>query len=117
MRSPVKKYKWVPQSFLPKNYPEAGISALARYSMIDEPRYPEMAVSQEELKQTSEKKNFKESTYADQDSVKLEIWQYSPGRITDKPYVDPLSLYLSLKDSNDERIQGALNEMMEQLPW
>lgn len=117
LRSPVKNYKWVSQSILPMNFPEAGISALTRYSMIAEPRYPEIAMSQQEFKQITEMKSFRESPYADQDSVKLEIWHYSPGRITDKPYVDPLSLYLCLKDSNDERIQGALNEMMEQLPW
>jgi hypothetical protein len=29
-------------------------------------------------------------------------------------YVDPFSLFLSLKDESDERIEMALEEMMEQ---
>ncbi|MFW5720761.1 MAG: MarR family transcriptional regulator [Candidatus Woesearchaeota archaeon] len=47
----------------------------------------------------------------------LEIWKYNPGIITQKDYVDPLSLYLSLKDNNDERIQMALEQILKTYIW
>jgi hypothetical protein len=45
-------------------------------------------------------------------------WIYAPAVISDDgKQVDDLSLYLSLRDSPDERVQGALTEMMEAMPW
>jgi hypothetical protein len=31
--------------------------------------------------------------------------------------VDPLSLYLSLRDTGDERLLGALDDLLETLQW
>jgi len=47
----------------------------------------------------------------------LEIWKYNPGVLTQRDYVDPLSLYLSLKDNNDERIQMALDKILKTYIW
>ena len=48
----------------------------------------------------------------------LEVWKYDPSVLVDDlpndlPVVDPLSLYLSLKDSHDERIENALDEIIK----
>jgi hypothetical protein len=48
----------------------------------------------------------------------LEVWKYNPETLAgelpkDAPVVDPVSLYLSLKDSHDERIEMALEQIME----
>lgn len=52
----------------------------------------------------------------------LEVWKYNPltliGEMPDnRMIVDPLSLYLSLKDSYDERIQMALEQIIEKFIW
>ena len=52
----------------------------------------------------------------------LEVWKYNPLTLVDelpndKPVVDPLSLYLSLKDSKDERIEMALEQIIEKYIW
>ena len=52
----------------------------------------------------------------------LEVWKYNPetlaGELQNKTaVVDPLSLYLSLKESHDERIEMALEQVMEQFIW
>lgn len=52
----------------------------------------------------------------------LEVWKYNPltliGEMPDnRMVVDPLSLYLSLKDSYDERIQMALDQIIEKFIW
>lgn len=52
----------------------------------------------------------------------LEVWKYSPTLLSeleqpDAPVVDPLSLYLSLKDSRNERIEMALEQITDKYTW
>ena len=52
----------------------------------------------------------------------LEVWKYNPLTLVDElpnkmAVVDPLSLYLSVKDSRDERIEMALDQIMEKFLW
>lgn len=51
----------------------------------------------------------------------IEVWKYSPVTltkgITKKNNVDPLSLYLSLKDNKDERVEMALEKIIENYIW
>ena len=52
----------------------------------------------------------------------LEIWKYNPLQLVDElpndmPVVDPLSLFLSVNDSRDERIEMALNQILEKFAW
>jgi len=51
----------------------------------------------------------------------LEVWKYNPAAlakgISEESDVDPLSLYLSLKDVQDERIEKALNQIIEKYIW
>ena len=46
--------------------------------------------------------------------IQLEIWHYDSKLFGMKGKIDALSLYLSLKDNADERIQISLTEMMEE---
>lgn len=52
----------------------------------------------------------------------LEIWKYNPMTLVGElpnnlTAVDPLSLYLSLKDSKDERLEMALEQIIEKHIW
>ena len=52
----------------------------------------------------------------------LEVWKYNPEKLSEgvaeeNNVVDPLSLYLSLKDSSDERIEMALDQIIEKNIW
>jgi DNA-binding MarR family transcriptional regulator len=48
----------------------------------------------------------------------LEIWKYKPLNIVDGlTVVDPLSLYLSVYDINDERIAMALDQILKKYVW
>ncbi|MHB8853272.1 MAG: hypothetical protein ACYC6P_07950 [Ignavibacteriaceae bacterium] len=48
-------------------------------------------------------------------NITLQIWKYDPGILTNNHYVDPLSLYLTLKDSKDERVEGELKNLLNKL--
>lgn len=52
----------------------------------------------------------------------LEVWKYNPEKILhelpfDMPVVDPLSLYLTLCDTTDERIEMALDQIIQNYTW
>jgi hypothetical protein len=47
----------------------------------------------------------------------MELWNYSPALVPDTSLVDPLSLMLSLQSDGDDRVQQALAELEEHLPW
>jgi hypothetical protein len=52
----------------------------------------------------------------------IEVWKYNPLTIAeemnnDLAVVDPLSLYLSLKDSHDERIEMGLEQIIDKVIW
>ena len=60
--------------------------------------------------------NDREGQYA------LEVWKYNPLTLVEEmnnnqAVVDPLSLYLSLKNNNDERIEMALEQIIEKMIW
>ena len=45
------------------------------------------------------------------------MWHYPTTLDRGSPAVDPLSLILSLRDDPDERVQMAVDELEESLPW
>lgn len=62
-------------------------------------------------------KNEKSPPYPEKDSVIIEIWKYSPELLSDTDLADPLSLYLSMKDIEDERIENSLEELLDKVEW
>lgn len=53
----------------------------------------------------------------DPEALEIEVWSYSPSLFAIGDLVDPLSLYLSLRHSDDERVAGSLEELLEKVRW
>jgi len=114
MNSPVKKRVYViNENQMLCKFPVAGLTGLSRYSMLAEPIMKTYALSIEEWKTL----NLKEIPAADENSAMLEIWRYSPSHFSKDGIVDKLSLYLSLSDDKDDRVEKELKEMMEKTIW
>lgn len=95
----------------------AGLSALAAYSMLAPPPYPVVAMSAVNWSTFQLKHQIFPVPYMDRGAVEVEIWSYPPERFAVAGLVDRLSLYLSLKEEKDERIETSLGEMMEAISW
>jgi hypothetical protein len=54
---------------------------------------------------------------SDANTITVEAWSYDPLILAGENFVDRLSLYLSVRETPDERIEAALNELLETLPW
>ncbi len=91
----------------------AGTTALSHRSMLNDPAYPEYAVSRDGWK-AMEKKGIEKIPVEEQGTCLVQIWCYDPRVLEVDGYVDPFSLYLSLQHEADERIEMALAEMMDQ---
>lgn len=118
LRSPVRNrqgMKLLAGNKMPQ-MPLAGISALTETTMINQPLLPIYAIGIEEYRRTSIPKRLHISP-VDETDLEVEIWNYNPKSFAENGRVDPFSLYLSLRDTNDERIEKALEELMEKIKW
>lgn len=118
LSSPVRKSRWV--RWEQPDYPAltSGLTALSRRTMIEDDRLPTYAMQSKVVTQNLEIGTFSGCRDAHEATIKLEAWSYEPKLLADNnETVDPLSLYLSLCDSADDRVQGELNRMMEELGW
>ena len=117
LRSPMKKRLLIsPLNFEPPG-PRAGLSALAHYSMLVEPANPVFALSREDWKSLEQRRQVNKIPNKEPGALEIEIWSYAPALFAKDKLVDRLSLYLSLKESKDERVEAALEEMMKGLQW
>lgn len=114
LASPVKaRYptfqRWIPGAL------ESGVTALARVSTLAPPREPTVALSAEAWRELREAEHGELVTTetAEANQMILEVWTYAPTLLSAGPSVDILSLYLSLLDEYDERIQIALESALE----
>lgn len=117
LRTPVKRTVWVPgDSVAEVPLRLAGLSALARYSMLAEPSRPVYAIGPAQWKAAT-KAGVQELLEAMPGAHEWQLWTYNPAPMPDQATVDPLSLILSMRDILDDRVQIALGEMKGQLPW
>jgi len=90
---------------------ESGYSALAEYSMLNTPNvrcYAAEKISQWKDIMTNSLQN-------SQVQVAVEIWRYNPRKLSTRNTVDELSLALTLREDADERVEEAIEEMLNEL--
>lgn len=76
-----------------------------------------VAIERRDWKAVKENSDFIILDIAEPHSTRLEVWSYSPKQFGKKGVVDRFSLFLSIQEHNDERVQSALSAMMEQVEW
>lgn len=118
LRSPVKKALWImPSDSAHKLLTcAAGEWVLAQHSALTAPKNPCFALPWGQWQALKTDGDFVELGQRQEDSVNIELWRYDPDWLapflnTESP-LDALSLYLSLKDTEDERVQLACEDML-----
>jgi len=117
LRTPVKRTVWVAgtaAAAAPLRL--AGISALARHSMLAEPARPVYAIGPAEWHAATES-GVRQLPEPIPGADEWQLWTYSPSLVPNQVTVDPLSLILSMQDNPDDRVQMALGDLKEQLSW
>ena len=117
LRSPVNKRLFIRRTKGAEAPIRAGLTALAHFSMLAPPAHMVYALSREDWKAFRGRHKIIEVPAQDPDGIEIEVWWYPPALFAEHGIVDRLSLYLSLKDDQDERTETALQEMMEKFKW
>jgi len=95
----------------------AGLSALAHYSMLSAASQETVAMTVARWRTIQAQFDLKPASPSDTATVTVEVWSYDPLILAEDNFADRLSLFLSLRETTDERIEAALAEMMETLGW
>jgi hypothetical protein len=117
LRSPMKQRRHIRLAARNHVGPIAGLSALARYSMLAAPSTPTVATSLDRWKALQQRDDLTEAAAGDPESQEVELWSYDPELFSSLSIVDRLSLFLSLRENEDERVEAAMEEMMEAVSW
>jgi DNA-binding MarR family transcriptional regulator len=117
LSSPVHKEFLVRGQLPPSGILLAGISALSLRTDLQADRLPSYAIDADVLKTDSTLGKFEVGVDEDEATARLECWRYDPGILGEDTSVDPLSLYLSLRHSPDERVQQQLEQVLRQIQW
>lgn len=116
LRSPVRRRLRMREAELPLRLVlRAGESALAAMSDLAAPAEAVFAVSSRAWPKDAPWNVSIPSP--DAGTCVIELWRYPPDGTATDGTVDPLSLYLSLQGIKDERVQLALEQMMERISW
>jgi hypothetical protein len=117
LRSPVRKRRYyavhepdVAQQVL------AGDSALALYTMMAEP-HRTVCMGTERWKAFQERLVPIELERPEPGCLEVQIWIYDPDLFARNGAADPLSVFLSYETNTDERVEMALEKLLEEVPW
>lgn len=89
----------------------SGVNALSSYTMLNDESRQCCAVSKKDFKAL---KIIADKQFGQNE---IQVWKYNPRMLSSTGVVDKLSLYLSLKDNEDERIQIELERLINEIPW
>ena len=122
LKSPVKKRLWLKVSKKGLNEIRArgvlaGLSALAETSMLSHPSYRIYAVGPQAWKRLQKSRHLQIFPHSEEADAEIEIWSYDPLLFAKDGRADCFSLYLSLKESGDERVEGALKKILKEAKW
>ncbi len=116
LRSPVRKSRRLRRLSTKLAGVTAGESALAGYTSLAEPRTPTVALAASAWPRLQARFGAPTDEW-DEAAVIVETWSYDPETLAQGQLADRLSLYLSLRGHEDERVAGALATLLEEMRW
>lgn len=120
LQTPVKKSMWLriknnDLKTLKKLGMLAGLSALSEMSLLSAPMLPIFAMNLQAWKQIQRSKEMQILPSEEGANVKVELWSYDPRLFAVNGHVDLFSLYLSLRETQDERVEKELQKLMKDI--
>ncbi len=110
-RNPVKKTVYIPVEQIEEALLKSGYTALAGYSMLNEPDVVCYAANSVSRWNSIATRKLRDG----QTQAAVELWRYNPKKLSGTDAVDPLSLALALENDADERVEEAVEEMLNRV--
>lgn len=115
MKNPVKKTQYFSGWVSDGNMYKSNNNALAHYSDLNDDVIEYYAVRPGYTRLIGGA-NLK-TTAMLEGNICIEDWKYNPWLLAKDEFIDPLSLYLCFRNKPDERIEMALEQIIEQFIW
>lgn len=117
LQSPVRKSRAVIGKLQKNQAVVAGESALARYTMLAEPKIACWAVPAFAWKRIAKECGLESSWAHDERRQEVQTWTYDPQLLGENGMADRISLYLSTRYEPDERVAQAAEQLLESFGW
>lgn len=117
MIDPVSERVFIRKSRIDDNLLISGESALSKVSMLSSPSVLCRAISKQEYRQRDDLELVDPAWTSESEFIELEVWKYDPAPLSNGKHVDIVSLALSFSGHDDERVQMAVEEMLEEYRW
>lgn len=114
--NPVQKKIVVRERDVKAHYLNAGETALSEYSMLNAPKIKTVALHKGAI-EAADLEEIDARWEETERLLQLELWKYDPFVFADGDEVDRISLACSLADCEDERVEMAVEEMLEGIEW
>lgn len=114
LRTPVRKRRRVRRPVGDIEMPRAGETALAKRTDLSDPRIETRAIAAADWKSIAKRYELDRPVGWDEPVIELETWTYDPLLLGSVELVDPISLWLSLPDSPDDRFGTAKDALLRQ---
>ena len=109
LSSPVRKCGFIEESKIDENMVLASESALAEKTMLNPSKLITYAIDEQKM----DKNQIQKELIDPKEQVKIELWSYDPKMFSNDNVADSLSVALSLRKIEDERIEEAIDEYIE----
>lgn len=109
LSNPIKTRGYIEKSQITKEMVLSGESVLSKKTMLNSNKLMDYAISEKKF----DKKKLKNELIDPDEQVALELWAYDPKLLSNDNMADTLSVVLSLRDNNDERVEEAVEKIIE----
>ncbi len=116
MTTPVKRTEWVRWGQPRARAVIAGATALSEASMVTDESIPTYAMRDRDFVSAQNKREIFVCEGREEAEARLEAWKYDPWLLAENGRADRCSLFLSLRNSTDERVQKEIQFLIEGLP-
>ena len=109
LTTPVRKTGYIDKTQVTENMVFAGETALSEKTMLNPSRVVTYAISEKDYDKTL----LTDELIDPDKQIRLELWAYNPKQFSEDNSADDISIVLSFADTNDERIEEAVDELQE----
>jgi hypothetical protein len=116
LNSPIQEVWYTDQPLPDQHFLISGDTALATLTMLSKDQTNNFAIGKDEFRSMKTRESLEGLNKKNGDN-RIEVWSYNPLLLSQHKEVDKLSLFLSLQYEEDERITGALQDLLEEMQW
>jgi hypothetical protein len=116
LATPVKRTHWVRWGQPRPRAVNAGVTALSQVSMLTDEQLPTCAMRDKDVVSALSKGKIVPCEGREEAQARMEAWKYDPWLLAENGTADRCSLYLSLRNNADERIQKEIQFLIDGLP-